>query len=324
VTSLFEPFIRDVASPLTEAMLRPLDPQCHTVQFSRALSDTDYRTLADWLADYPAVTLRAYGSYDDSITNLDFLRFFPNLHAFEADALYHSLGSLDGLNYLPADLRYLGLGQTKKRLSLTPLARFAALRRLFLEGQTKDLDVVEQLHTLTSLTLRSITLADLSLLLPLTKLRALDLKLGGTRDLALLPQVGALQYLELWLVRGLHDLSPVSDITTLEYLFVQALKQVTALPSFANCTRLTRLHLETMKGIVDLSPLLTAKALTQLTIFDMPQLQPADLAPLTAHPSLRELSVAFSSQRKNDEVARLLPLPRVPDQNRHPALDAPD
>ena len=149
---------------------------------------------------------------------------------------------------------------------MAPLARFVALRRLHLEGQTRDLDVVGQLHTLTSLTLRSITLPDLSLLLPLNRLRALDLKLGGTRNLALLPQVGALQYLELWLVRGLHDLSPVGDVPTLEYLFLQALKQVDALPSFANCTRLTRLHLEAMKGLVDLTPLLTAKALTQLTI----------------------------------------------------------
>lgn len=70
--------------------------------------------------------------------------------------------------------------------------------------------------------------------------------------------------------------------------------------------------------------LLTATALTQLTIFDMPQLQPADLAALAAHPSLRQFSVALGSQRKNDQVARLLPLPRVPDQNRHPALDARD
>lgn len=61
MTSLFEPFIRDVAAPLTEAMLRPPHPRCRTMQFSRALSDTDYRTMADWLVDYPAVTLRATG-----------------------------------------------------------------------------------------------------------------------------------------------------------------------------------------------------------------------------------------------------------------------
>lgn len=317
-----QPTHRDVESPLTEAMLRPLDARCRTVQFSRALSDPDYRVLADWLADYPNVMLRAYGSYDGSIADLEFLRFFPRLRAFEADALYDSLASLDGLNYLSEDISHLGLGQTKKRLSLAPLVRFGALRRLYLEGQTKDLDVVGQLHTLTSLTLRSITLPGLSLLLPLRNLRALDLKLGGTRDLNLLPQVGALQYIELWLVRGLHDLSPIGDVATLEFLFLQTLKQVDTLPSFASCGRLTRVHMQTMKGLSDLSPLMTAKALTQLAVLDMPQLNPADLAPLAAHPSLRELTVGLGSRRKNDEVARLVPLPRVSDRNPHSALAA--
>jgi hypothetical protein len=324
VTSLFDPFIRDVASPLTEEMLRPLDPRCRFVQFSRALSDPDYQTLADWLGDQPSVILRAYGSYDGSITNLDFLQHFPTLRALQADALYNSLTNIDGLSCLPTDLRYLGLGQTRKRLSLTPLTRFTGLRRLFLEAQTKDLDVLAQLHTLTSLTLRSITLSDLSLLLPLTRLRALDLKLGGTHDLTLLPQVGALQYLELWMVRGLDDLGPVAQVPTLEYLFVQALRRVTELPSFARSARLTRVHLETMKGITDLSPLLTAPALTQLTLFDMPQLQPTDVAILSPHPTLRHLSVALGSRRKGDDVARLLPLPAVPDHDRHPALTAID
>lgn len=164
--------VRDAESPLTDEMLRPLDPACEYVQFSRALSDADYGTLADWLHHYPTVTLRAYESTDGSITNLDFLRFFPALHAFQADCLYHSLVSLDGLNYLRPDLSGLGLGQTRKRLSLAPLARFTNLKRLYLEAQTKDFEVVGQLRTLTSLTLRSTTMPDLSTLLPLTGLRA--------------------------------------------------------------------------------------------------------------------------------------------------------
>jgi hypothetical protein len=39
---LFDPIIREVASPVTEQMLRPLDPQCRWVQSSRALSDTGW------------------------------------------------------------------------------------------------------------------------------------------------------------------------------------------------------------------------------------------------------------------------------------------
>lgn len=189
VVRLFEPVIREVESPLTEEMLRPLDPRCEVVQFGHPLSDADFQTLADWLRDYPAVTLRAFA--DGTGAELDFLRFFPTLRAFHADFSYRTLVSLDGLNHLPADLTYLGLGQTKKRLSLAPLARFTELQRLYLEGQSKDIEVIGHLRTITSLTLRSITLPNLSLLVPLTRLRALDLKLGGTRDLALLPEVGS-------------------------------------------------------------------------------------------------------------------------------------
>jgi hypothetical protein len=92
-------------------MLRPLDPRCEVVQFGHALSDGDFRTLSDWLRGYPTVTLRAYG--DGAGADLDFLRFFPTLRAFQADFSYHIGVGLDGLIHLPADLTYLGLGQTK-------------------------------------------------------------------------------------------------------------------------------------------------------------------------------------------------------------------
>ncbi|MGW3893203.1 hypothetical protein ACWD69_31565 [Micromonospora chokoriensis] len=65
-----------------------------------------------------------------------------------------------------------------------------------------------------------------------------------------------------------------------------------------------------------------APALTQLTIADMPQLQPADVAVLAAHPTLQQLSAGLGSRRKNDEVTRLLPLPPVHGIERHPALAA--
>jgi hypothetical protein len=41
-----------------------------------------------------------------------------------------------------------------------------------------------------------------------------------------------LQYLELWMVRGLTDLDAVASLGNLQYLFLQALKNVTALASF--------------------------------------------------------------------------------------------
>jgi hypothetical protein len=314
------PTIREVGSPLTRRMLRPLDPRCEIVQFRAPLTEDEHRRLADWLVAYPAVTLRAFGSVPD----LDFLRFHTQLRKFSADALYDALESFDGLRHLGPDLHSLVLGSTRRRLSLQPLSGLTGLQRLYLESHTKDLDVVAGLTSLTSLTLRSITLPDLSLLLPLTGLRALDLKLGGTRDLSLLPSVGRLEYLELWLVRGLHDLRPVTDVTTLRHLFLQALKQVTALPDLSRLRGLDTVYLETMKGLTDLTPLLTAPALRRVALVDMGHLQPADVAVLARHPSLRYLNAGLGSDRKNRAVRELVPLPADGDWKRPAFVDGDD
>ena len=224
---------RQVSSPLTDEMLRPALTGRGVVQFDRRLTDDDFRMLGEWFRAYPEMDLRAYGSYDHSITDLEFLRFFPTLRKFAADALWDSLTSLDGLRHLPPDLEELGIGATKAKLDLAVLSRFRELRWLFLEGQTKHLEVISGLTQLYDLTLRSITMPDLSLLLPLKGLRSLDLKLGGTRDLRLLPRVGELWYLELWMIRGLTDITAVGGISSLRVLFLQALRQVEALPDFS-------------------------------------------------------------------------------------------
>ena len=139
------------------------------------------------------MTLRAYGSYDHSITDLEFLRFFPTLRRFGADALWDSLTSLDGLRHLPAGARRARHRRDEGDGSTSPvLSRFrgaaVALPRGPDEAPGGDLGPAR----LYDLTLRSITMPDLSLLLPLTGLRSLDIKLGGTRDLGLLPRVGEL------------------------------------------------------------------------------------------------------------------------------------
>jgi hypothetical protein len=131
-------------------------------------------------------------------TSLDFLRYFPNLLRFNA-AMSH-LESWTGLLSLPEEAEQLSLGATKKTLSLSIIGRFRNLRKLYLEGHHKDISVLAELETLEDLTLRSITLPDLGLLTNLRRLWSLDIKLGGTRNLALLPRVESLKYLELWRV----------------------------------------------------------------------------------------------------------------------------
>ena len=302
---------RQVWSPLTDEMLRPAIAPGGVVQFDSRLTDPDMARLGTWFRAYPEMTLRAYGSYDGSIRDLEFLRFFPTLRRFAADALYGSLTSLDGLRHISADADFLGIGETKARLDLAVLERFGGLRQLQLEGQTKHLDVLSRLTALEDLTLRSITMPDLALLLPLASLRSFALKLGGTRDLGLLPRIGELRYLELWMIRGLTDISVIGRLSTLRSLFLQALRQVESLPDLHDATSLRVVHLETMKGLRDLRPLASAPVLERVELIDMRHLVPEDLRPLVGLPHLRSVTPGLGSRRKNEAAASLVGLPSI-------------
>jgi hypothetical protein len=297
------PYLRRVHSPVTSEQLRPLDPKCLTVQFDEPLTESEHKKVAKFLRAYPRVQLRAYGHHSTK-PNLDFLPYYSDLRHLAIELF--ELKDLSGLQHAPAELKSLTLGQTRsKSHSLSFLQRFPSLRSLYLEGHSKSIDVVGSLSKLEVLTLRSITLPDLSILLPLNKLHSLGIKLGGTTNLSLLPKIGKLRYLELWMVRGLSDLSCVADIRTLQYLFLQALKQVKKLPSLSRLRLLRRVHLETMKGLEDLQAVADAPALQELLAIDMGQLEPEAFQPFVKHRTLRRATVG------NGMVANMLGLPEV-------------
>jgi hypothetical protein len=299
---------RFLGAPLTDEMLAPSATGRGIVQFSDAFTDDEYRRLAAWLENYPEMTLRVYSSRD--IRDLEFLRFFPSLQNFAADTLFF-FESADGLRHLPETLQGLGLGAMRRPIDLTVLGRFPSLRWLYLEKHHKGIETISHLTRLDELTLRSITLPDLSPLLPLEALRSLDLKLGGTNNLALLPRVGQLRYLELWRIRGLSDVSMVGSLPHLRHLFLQALPQITTLPDLREARALRRIDFETMKGIRDLRPLATAPALQELLLADMPQLQLDDLQPLVGHPTLRAVIAHLGGAKKNAAAEAQLGLPQV-------------
>lgn len=301
------PFNRGLEPPLTARQLRPLDPRCRTVQFCDTLSPAALGRLGRFLRDYPEVKLRVFQMIDPPYTDLDFLEHFASVSRVQIDI--YELRDVSGLRCLRPDLGYLGLARTKKTFSMRPLERFPSLQNLWLEGHTRDIDVLGGLRSLQRLSLRSITLPDLGLLRPLQRLLELELKLGGTRSLRHLPALTRLRYLELWMVRGLADLRPIADTASLDFLFLQALKQVRTLPSFAPLRRLRRVHLETMRGLRDLRPVAAAPALEELAAIDMGHLWPEAFRPFVGHPTLRAAAIGLNSKRRNDAAERLLPLP---------------
>lgn len=302
------PFLRKVNPPITDDQLSPLDPRCQCVQFADPLSETDHVKLANFLAAYPNVPLRIYGHYSAPVPNLSFLRHYPFLSGLSVEVFL--LQSIEGIEYLPESLKVFGFGQTKtKSISLDFLKRFSRLKNLYLETHRKNIEAVSGLLHLEQLTLRSITLPDLSLLLPLKRLWSLDIKLGGIMDLRLMPQIGGLKYLELWMIKGLEDLSMIAQLTSLQNLFLQALKNVTALPSFRDLHLLRRVTLDTMKGITDLSPIADAPNLEELVVVAANHLSLEDFIAFVGHPKLRAATIGLGSTHKNEQVQKLLGLP---------------
>ncbi len=158
--------------------LRPLEPDCRVVQFEQPLSPTQLRQVAQLVADRPDVELYVYGR---ASRDLDFLKYFETARRLHL-ALYE-LEDIEGLSRLGGPLESLTFGGTKKRFSLRFLKAMPRLKKLFLVGHKTDLHCVQTLAELEELGLSGITLPDLSLLLPLKRLRKLALLLGGTASL---------------------------------------------------------------------------------------------------------------------------------------------
>ncbi len=277
------------------------------IDFDLGADDDYFRSVAYLIRDRPDIKA-ACGDRSGRFgpRDLECLRFFPDLRRI--DIHEGALTSLEGLGYLSDDATEIAIGSTRKPLSLLPLGRFRGLRTLYLERQHRGIEIVGELRSLEDLTLRSVTLPNLSVLLPLEQLRSFDIKLGGTTDLRLLPRIGRLTYLELWLIRGLEDVDAIGDIVTLEELYLQGLKRVTHLPSFRRLGRLRKVHLETMRGLADLSGVAEAPALEILWLTDFRHAQPDIARPFIGHPTLRETGWGLGSLRKNFAAQDLVPL----------------
>jgi hypothetical protein len=296
---------REIRSPLRPYMLTPLGEHHHAVQFTSALTTDEYRQVATLLEPHPTVELRVYDSIDESIRDLDFLQHFPTVRYFAADSLYTRLDSIDGLGYLQ-DLQGLVLDKpSKSTLSLAALRHLPHLNDLYLNGPVRDLEVVAELTNLQVLTLRSITLPDLSILITLKHLWRLTLEYGGTNNLDKLGEIQGLQQLEMTRVRALSDLSPISDATSLQFLSLIDQQQVTSLPDLSALTQLELIWLENLRGLTDLRPLLAAPALRYLSL-EGDHLEPDHIKPLSQHRTLTHAGLGLSSIKKSQAARSLL------------------
>jgi hypothetical protein len=281
---------------------RRLEPEIRIVQFGRPLTEEQLSRAGRLIAERPDVWLRVHLAQSP---DLAFLKYFSGLRLLDLEV--YDLESLNGLAYVRDSLEAFHFGKTEKVFPLRFLQDLPHLRNLFLGGHRKEIDVLSRLVDLMQLSLRGITLPDLALILPLTRLRGLSIHLGGTSDLRLLPRFSELEEVNLLRITGLSDLSMLAELTALKTLTLDWLRNVTTLPSLAPLQHLETVSMETMKGLTSLASIAAAPALQRLQIITMPQLKAADFTCLVGHPSLRVLMAYPGGKKVNDEIKRMFP-----------------
>lgn len=189
------------------------------------------------------------------------------------------------------------------------LAEAQDTQHLSVLGPVRDLELLATLPNLRILELRSVRLGDLAALRPLKSLVNLQLRLGSAENLGHLSALSALQYVEVWMVRGVADVSALGDLPNLESFFLQDQPKVTALPDLGSSHALTSVWLNHMRGIVDLRPLTAAPALTEVWLVACEHMQPEDFAPLLQCTQLKRVNIGLGSDRKNKAVRDLLGIP---------------
>jgi hypothetical protein len=314
---------------LTDSEIETLaaDPKIRTLQFGEPLDPGVWPRLdRRFFRIRPDVALRAFGHYG-KVCDLSFLRHVPSLQRLVADCLRNAesveaIGTLNSLRELsvgiyelpdftfltqvPAGLVGLALGETRRSsLSLEPLPRFVGLRRLSISGHRKSLESIASLPLLESLVLSGMKSPELGFLASLTKLRRLEMFLGGSEDLSAIADATALEHLGLCWIRRLADLGFISRMKALQFLSLEKLKQVRQLPDFSGLTRLRGLSLDTMKGLSDVSAIAKAPALEWIRYTSAGNLNPSDFERVVAIPSLKGIGVWFGSDRKNLEFRTL-------------------
>lgn len=280
---------------------RPLGPECHTVQFSQPHDGEQMRSIGRLFSGRPDVTLYVYGGVKD----LEFLRFFPTLRKLQL-AVW-DIEDISGFRHLGGDFRSLIFPKTRARFSLRFLESLAGLRELFLQGHTKDLEVVSTLVQLDSLGLHGVGLADLQPLLALRRLTTLRLGFGKLRDLSLLPRFEALESIRLMRITQLAGVDVLANATSLKSIDLDWLSHVTRLPDLSRLTRLEDLRLDTMKALTDIAGAAAAPGLKKLTVGATPGLGPQAFQAFVGHPALRELHAYVGRSRDNETIRGMFP-----------------
>ncbi len=203
-----------------------------------------------------------------------------------------------------SNLRQLSLGETAKRnFDLTPLEGGRLLQTVFLEGHTRNVEVLSSLPRLQNLTLRAFpNRKDLKFLSDSVGLRSLTLVLGGRSSFGEFHH-GSLEELILIRVRGLESIGSLARFPSLQTLHVEDQLQVQSI-NLAGAP-LRRFFLLNCKGLAAIDGIDSLSDLVHVRV-SRTKLDLEALANRDWPASMRLLALYSSSQKWNEATRAML------------------
>lgn len=279
--------------------------QLHII-VGKTILETEIPDLTEYSRKFEKVRITVRRSQDDNY-DFGFLEHFPLLDGFSLAAF--DFKDFEQLNLIPSGVSELSIDATNSsRLSLSLLSEFTNLKHLYLEKQKRNIEAISELQGLESLSLRSITMPDLSFIGNTQSLRSLRIALGGTKNLTLLPDFRALEKLDLWAINKISNIDNIADCTSLNKIELDQLSNVEQVKSFKNLVNLESLSLCRMKRLQSLQWLADAPNLKKLSITETTHLEPEAFLPLTKTKSLQAASI-YIGRKHSFTVRDMLGLP---------------
>lgn len=295
------------------------------VQFSQPGFDAALLAALDALClQYDdAIRVRFYGFYGQEF-DCSVLSSLPNVRNLTLDC--YSVANFSALQQLKQLLRlhvgifelvapnflswpnlhgltHLGLGGTRRaHFDLRPLEKFCALRRLFLNGHTKNIDAVGGLPALSDLRLEIAHTASIAFINRLPALRALTFLLGGRANLDELNEC-PVEELEIIRVKGFERLDRIERFPHLRRLVIEDQLRLTQLSFDREMQALEELRIVNCKQFASLDGLGKLSALKHLRIYGTA----LDFDTLVAQPLPVPLEIVgfYTGRNRADEALRL-------------------
>lgn len=242
------------------------------IQISECLPNEAYRKIDQILLARPDITFRLFHFINYHEIDISFLMNMPHVKRLQIDCIdFKNNSNRINLSVLAAlklkslciecfdlkDYEFIqNLSDELEELSIMAdtmgtgirfdciwLLKYKNLQTLWLGKKAKkNLEEINQLSKLKSLSLRGIKLTDFSFLRKMN-LEKLALLWNSNSNLHELAELKSLREIELWRINKLNDISFIGELTNLEIIKLQDLKHVTCFPDLSRHANLQRVFL---------------------------------------------------------------------------------